>query len=90
VIGLAVNRLLGAQAAVGWASTCLAAEFFCLAGSAYVMGRMMWYVPQARRRLRKYGPDSKAFKKSMRRSLPGNGSLIFQTAVAIFVLVVSV
>lgn len=38
----------------------------------------------------KHGPDSKAFKKSMRRSLPGTGSLIFQTAAAILALVLSV
>jgi hypothetical protein len=63
--------------------------FFFLAGAAYAMGRMLWYVPQARRRLRKDGADSIAFKKSMRRSLPGNASLVFQTAVAILVLVLA-
>jgi hypothetical protein len=60
--------------------------FFCLAGAAYAIGRMLWYVSQARRRLRKHGADDEAFKRSMRRSLPGNTSLIFQTAVAIVVL----
>jgi hypothetical protein len=60
--------------------------FFCLAGAAYAIGRMLWYVSQARRRLRKHGADNEAFKKSMRRSLPGNTSLIFQTAVAVLVL----
>jgi hypothetical protein len=63
--------------------------FFCLAGAAYAIGRMLWYVSQARRRLRKHGADNDAFKKSMRRSLPGNTSLIFQTAVAILVLVLA-
>jgi hypothetical protein len=90
VIGFAVNRLLGADAAVGWATACLAGAFFCFAGAAYALGRMLWYVSQARRRLQQHGADSEAFKRSMRRSLPGNTSLIFQTAVAIFVVAVAV
>jgi hypothetical protein len=61
--------------------------FFCLAGSANALWHMAWYLPQARRRLQNHGVDSEAFKRSMRRSLPGNASLIFQTAVAILVLV---
>jgi hypothetical protein len=43
---------------------------------------MYWYVPQARRRARKDGVDSKRFANSMRRTLPRNSSLIFQLAVA--------
>jgi hypothetical protein len=90
LLSLAVDVLLGAQVAMGVANACLFGTVFCLAGCANALWHVLWYVPQARRRLREYGPDSEAFKKSMRRSLPGNGSLIFQTAVAILVLVLSV
>jgi hypothetical protein len=66
-----------------------ALSFFCLAGAVNALWHMAWHVPQARRRLRKDGADSKPFKKSMRRSLPRNTSLIFQTAVAILVLILA-
>ena len=66
-----------------------ALSLFCLAGAVNAVWHMAWHVPLARRRLRKHGPDSKAFKRTMRRSLPGNASLIFQTAVAILVLVLA-
>jgi hypothetical protein len=89
LISLPVNRLLGSQATVGWATACLVGAFFCLAGCVNALWHVLWYVPQARRRLRKHGADSEAFKKSMRRSLPGNTSLIFQTAVAILVLILA-
>jgi hypothetical protein len=64
-----------------------ALSFFCVAGAANAVWHMAWHVPQARRHLRKHGADSEAFKKSMRRSIPRNTSLIFQTAVAILVLI---
>jgi hypothetical protein len=67
----------------------VAAAFFCLAGAVNALWHMTWHVSQARRRLREHGADSKAFKKSMRRSLPGNTSLIFQTPVAILVFALS-
>jgi hypothetical protein len=70
-------------------SASLALCFFCMAGFANAMWHMFWHVPQAGRRRRKNGPDSTAFKRSMRRSLPGNTSLIFQAAVAILVLVLA-
>jgi hypothetical protein len=67
----------------------MAGGFFCLAGSANALWHMTWHVSQARRRLQKHGADSKGFKSSMRRSLPGNTSLIFQTAVAVLLFVLS-
>jgi hypothetical protein len=90
LISFPVNRLLGAQVAVGWATACLVGGVFCLAGCANAIWHVLWHVPQARRRLRQHGADSDAFKRSMRRSLPGNASLMFQTAVAILVLVLAV
>lgn len=90
VIGLPARSLLGDRTGNIVATTCVVGAFFCLAGGVSVLGRMLWYVPQARRRLREHGADSDAFRKSMRRSLPGNGSLIFQAAVAILVLLLAV
>jgi hypothetical protein len=90
-MGLAfpVRSLLGEQAGNIVAAACMGAAFFCLGGAVNALWHMTWHVSQARRRLRKYGADSKAFKKSMRRSLPGNTSLIFQTPVAILVFALS-
>ena len=90
-VGLAflVRAMLGEQTGNIVAAAFVAAGFFCLAGCANALWHMTWHVSQARRRLRKHGADSKAFKKSMRRSLPGNTSLIFQTAVAVLLFVVS-
>jgi hypothetical protein len=88
-IGLAfpVGSLLGEQAGDSVATVFLAAEFFCLAGCANALWHMLWHVPQARRHLHDQGVTSEPFRRSMRRSLPGNTSLIFQTAVALLVLV---
>ena len=61
----------------------------CAAGLFNVLWRMYWYVPQARRRARKDGVDSQRFATSMRRTMPRNSSLIFQTAVAVFTLVIA-
>lgn len=85
-----VMSLLGEQAGNVVATAWLAALFFCLAGSTNALWHIAWHVPQARRRLRERGADSEAFKKSMRRSLPGNTSLIFQTAVAIVAFVLAI
>jgi hypothetical protein len=84
--GIVVYPLFGDEIGAIVVTVFEALAFFCLAGAAYAIGRMLWYVSQARRRLRKHGADNEAFKKSMRRSLPGNTSLIFQTAVAVLVL----
>jgi hypothetical protein len=44
---------------------------------------------QARRRARKEGIDSKRFATSMRRAMPRNSSLIFQTAVGILAFILA-
>jgi hypothetical protein len=84
-----VRSLLGEQAGNIAAAACVAAAFFCLAGGVNALWHLTWHVSQARRQLRKHGADSKSFKKSMRRSLPGNTSLIFQIPVAILAFVLS-
>lgn len=61
-----------------------ALSLFCCAGGINAVWRMYWYVPQARRRLAKHGPDSEKFARSMRRTVPGNASLIFQAGIAVF------
>jgi hypothetical protein len=89
VVGVPVKYLLGDAAGNFVLTVCLAAGMFCCAGIANVLWRMYWYVPQARRRARKYGVDSKRFATSMRRAMPRNSSLIFQTAVAILTLILA-
>jgi hypothetical protein len=89
VIAIPVKLLLGEAAGHLVATACLAGAMFCCAGIANVLWRMYWYVPQARRRARKDGVDSKRFATSMRRAMPRNSSLIFQTAVAILTLIVA-
>jgi hypothetical protein len=81
-LAVPVRFLFGGPAGDIVARIFLVACIFCAAGSANVLWRMYWYVPQARRRARKDGVDSKRFANSMRRTLPRNSSLIFQLAVA--------
>jgi hypothetical protein len=88
-VGVPVQPLLGDAAGNAVLATCLAGAIFCLAGAANVLWRMYWYVPQAKRRARKDGVDSKRFATSMRRAMPRNSSLIFQTAVGIVTLIIA-
>jgi hypothetical protein len=90
VVGVPVKTLISDPAGNVVLTVCLSGSMFCIAGAVNVLWRMYWYVPQARRRARKYGVDSKRFAKSMRRTMPRNTSLIFQTAVAVLVFVVAV
>jgi hypothetical protein len=89
VISVPVKYLVGDEAGNFVLTMCLAAGMFCCAGIANVLWRMYWYVPQAKRRARKDGVDSKRFATSMRRAMPRNSSLIFQTAVGIVTLIIA-
>jgi hypothetical protein len=89
VVGVPVKLLLGDAAGNVVLTVCLAGVMFCGAGVFNVLWRMYWYVPQARRRARRYGTDSKRFATSMRRAMPRNSSLVFQTAVGILTLIVA-
>jgi hypothetical protein len=77
VVGVPFKLLLDDAAFNVVLTACLVAEMCCVAGAFNVMWRMYWYVPQARRLVRKYGVDSKRFASSMRRAMPRNSSLIF-------------
>lgn len=90
VLAFPVRAVLGSNAGDTVAVTCLSGAMFCAAGAVNVLWRMYWYVPQARRRARKDGIDSKRFAKSLRRTLPRNTSLVFQTAVAVLTLIIAV
>lgn len=88
-IGAPVKLLIDDGAGNVVLAACLAAAMFCFAGCTNILWRMYWYVPQARRRARKDGVESKRFATSMRRAMPRNSSLIFQTAVAVFTFIVA-
>ena len=90
LVGVPVQLLLGDAAGNVVLAACLAGGMFCVAGAFNVMWRMYWYVPQARRRARKDGVDSKRFVTSMRRTMPRNSSLIFQAAVGILTFILAV
>jgi hypothetical protein len=90
VLAFPARAVLGSGAGDAVAVACLSGAMFCAAGAVNVLWRMYWYVPQARRRARKYGVDSKRFTKSMRRTMPRNTSLLFQTAVAVLTVVIAV
>jgi hypothetical protein len=89
VVGVPAKLLLGDAVGNLVLTACLAGGMFCVAGLFNVLWRMYWYVPQARRRARKDGVDSKRFATSMRRTMPRNSSLIFQSAVAILTLILA-
>jgi hypothetical protein len=90
LVGVPVQLLLGDAAGNVVLAACLGGAMFCVAGASNVIWRMYWYVPQARRRARKEGIDSKRFATSMRRAMPRNSSLIFQTAVGILAFILAV
>jgi hypothetical protein len=89
LVGVPVQLLLGDASGNAVFAACLAGGMFCVAGAFNVMWRMYWYVPQARRRARKDGVDSKRFATSMRRAMPRNSSLIFQAAVGILTFIIA-
>ncbi|HEY0343306.1 MAG TPA: hypothetical protein VGC59_01590 [Solirubrobacteraceae bacterium] len=90
LVGVPVQLLLGDAAGNVVLAACLAGGMFCVAGAFNVMWRMYWYVPQARRRARKDGVDSKRFVTLMRRAMPRNSSLVFQAAVGILTFILAV
>jgi hypothetical protein len=62
--------------------------FFCLAGCAYVLRRWCWFLPKARRRLR--AGDRAGYEEYMRRSLPRNSSVVFQSVVGILTVIIAI
>lgn len=86
VIGIPVKALLGDDAGVLFVDVCLAATFFCLAGTVNALWRMTWFFHQARRRQADGGP---AFTRSMRRIIPRNTSLLLQAATGIVAFILA-
>lgn len=89
-LGFPVRSLFGEAVGNVVATTFLAAGFFCMAGCANALWHRLWYAPQARRRLRAEGPGGKRFARSMRRSVPRYGSLVFQALVAAATVLIAV
>ncbi|MEA2244811.1 MAG: hypothetical protein QOD24_4367 [Solirubrobacteraceae bacterium] len=56
---------------------------FCVAGMANVLSRMYYFVPKAKRLVRRGETAKEEYARLMRATLPRNSSLIFQATVAI-------
>jgi hypothetical protein len=89
MFGIPIQLLFGDTASNVVVDLFLAGLVFCVAGAFNASWRMSWYVSQARRRASEDGVDSERFARSMRRTLPRNSSLIFQTAAAILTLILA-
>jgi hypothetical protein len=88
VIGIPVQVLAGDRAGRAVVGIFVGAGFFCLAGCAHVLRRWYWFLPKARRRLR--AGDRAGYEEYMRRSLPRNSSLVFQSVVGILAVVIAI
>jgi hypothetical protein len=88
IIGIPVQVLAGARAGNVVVGILLGAIFFCGAGCAYVLRRWYWFLPKARRRLR--AGDRAAYEEYMRRSLPRNSSILFQSVVGILAVIIAI
>jgi hypothetical protein len=80
---VATRALFGGTTAKVVGEACFAGGVFCCAGMANVLWRMYYYVPKARRLVRRGETDTDEYARVMRATLPRNSSLIFQSAVAI-------
>jgi hypothetical protein len=87
VVGIPVRVLAGDHAGEVVVSILLGGIFVCIAGCAHVLRRWYWYLPKARRRLR--AGDRPAFEAYMRRSLPRNSSIVFQSAIGILTVLIA-
>jgi hypothetical protein len=83
VVGLPVRVVLGDATGNVVLAACLAGAMFCIAVPPTCCGACIGTSPQARRRARRNGVDSKGFATSMRRKMPRNSSLIFQAWLGI-------
>jgi hypothetical protein len=90
VVGVPVTVVVGDAPGNLVVEICLAACLFCCAGSANVLWRMYYFVPQAKRLARRGETDSEAYAAAMRRTLPRNSSLVFQGAVGILTFISTV
>jgi hypothetical protein len=88
-VGVPVKFLVGDAAGNVVLTACLAGAMLCFAGALNVIWRMYWYVPQARRRARKDGVDSKRFATSRRRTMPRDSSSSSKTAIATLTVIIA-
>jgi len=89
VLSVPIKSLAGDVTGNGFLTACLTATMFCIAGCANVLWRMYYYVPVAKRLARRGQTHSEAYAAAMRRTLPRNTSLIFQTAIAILTVILA-
>ena len=89
-IGVPARLIFGVEVGNVVLAALLAASFFCLTGCVNAFWRRYWYLPQARRRLDRDGLDSEGYATSMRRMLPRNSSLVWQSIVGLLTLVAGV
>jgi hypothetical protein len=89
VLSVPIKSLAGVATGNAFLTGCLVAGMFCMAGCANVLWRIH-YVRKAERLARKGKTNSEeACAAAMRRTLPRNTSLIFQTAAAIVTLILA-
>jgi Na+/proline symporter len=89
VVGVPLKILVDDATGNAVLTGCLAAGMFCMAGCANVLWRTYYYVPKAKRLAHAGENEAEAYAAVMRRTLPRNTSLIFQTAVAIVTLILA-
>jgi hypothetical protein len=81
--------LFGDRVAIPIANVCAAGSFFCIAGFLNVYWRTFTFVPEARRLARGGESMRETYAAAMRRTLPRNSSLVFQTAVFALTLLIA-
>jgi hypothetical protein len=90
VLSVPIKSLAGDATGNAFLTGCLVTSMFCMAGSANVLWRTYYYVPKAKRLAHAGENEAEAYAAAMRRTLPRNTSLIFQTAVGLLTFVVAV
>jgi hypothetical protein len=88
-VGAPIKILAGDAAGDAVLTACLVAGMFCMAGSANVLWRTYYYVPKAKRLAHAGENEAEAYAAAMRRTLPRNTSLVFQTAAAVLTLILA-
>jgi hypothetical protein len=80
---VSARALFGDATAKVVAEACFGAGMFCVAGMANALWRMGYFVPKAKRLVRRGETDTEEYARVMRATLPRNSSLIFQSVVGI-------
>jgi hypothetical protein len=80
---VSARALFGDATAKIVAEACFGGGMLCCAGMANVLWRMYYFVPKAKRLVRRGETDTDEYARIMRATLPRNSSLIFQSVVAV-------